>query len=100
MQYMFIHAIDEGLQWQEGLETEIQATLEVWLEESIRSGVNLQAETAAANAKRRDAAPFWTCRVINLVPCRFLGHRSLLRHCQRLGSHNFPDISSLGTVAA
>jgi len=34
--------IDEGLQWQEGLETEIQATLEVWLEESIRSGVNLQ----------------------------------------------------------
>jgi hypothetical protein len=42
MQYMFIHAIDEGLQWQEGLETEIQATLEVWLEESIRSGVNLQ----------------------------------------------------------
>jgi uncharacterized metal-binding protein len=64
------------------------------------SGVNLQAETASANAKRRDAAPFWTCRVINLVPRRFLGHRSLLRHCQRFGSHNFPDISSLGAAAA
>src|SRR5664280_1946165 len=64
------------------------------------SGVNLQAETASANAKRRDAAPFWTCRVINLVPRRFLGHRSLLRHCQRFGSHNFPDISSREAAAS
>jgi hypothetical protein len=54
------------------------------------SGVSLQAKTASANAKRRDAAPFWTWprnqhRSVSVY--RILLHPTSF---QRLGFYNFP----------
>jgi hypothetical protein len=42
MQYMFIHAVDEGLEWDETLTDEVQSALDIWLEEVNRLGVELQ----------------------------------------------------------
>ena len=42
MQYMLLHAIDEGLEWSEGQTADAEAALNIWLEEATRSGVNLQ----------------------------------------------------------
>jgi len=42
MQYMLLHAIDEGREWDEGHVAETQSLLGTWLEETMRRKVNLQ----------------------------------------------------------
>jgi hypothetical protein len=41
MQYMFLHAIDEGIELDEGDAVNAQNALNHWIEDSIHSGVNL-----------------------------------------------------------
>ncbi len=42
MQYMFLHAVDEGIELDEGKVLEVQTALNHWIEDSVQSGVNLQ----------------------------------------------------------
>lgn len=65
MQYMLIHAIDEGVHLDNAQEAEVQATLAKWLEEVIGLGVNLHGSrlrptAAATTLKVRNGQPLIT----------------------------------------
>jgi hypothetical protein len=62
MQYMLIHAIDEGVELDEAQEATVQASLTKWLEEVIGLGVNLHGSrlrptAAATTVKVRNGEP-------------------------------------------
>ncbi len=42
MQYLFLHAIDESVELDEGVAVKVQTALNHWIEDSIHSGVNLE----------------------------------------------------------